>query len=198
MVRVPRRIIGGRGRPLQARGRRSNNGACTIERHNFTEWGFPVAETATLKVGDEAPDFELPMSPTGEKFRLSDYRGKNAVVISFVPAAFSTVCSNQLQTLKEKVQDFRNEGAIPVVISCDGPWAQAAWKKELGVDFPILSDFNPHGETARKYGVLIESRGVANRVVIVVDKEGKVAWIQPTEKITDIPDYDPVLACAKG
>lgn len=108
-----------------------------------------MAETATLKVGDEAPDFELPMSPTGEKFKLSDYRGKNAVIINFVPAAFSPVCSNQL---------------------------------------PLIE----------KNGVLIESRGIANRVVIVVDKHGKVAWIQPTEKITDIPDYDPVVACAKG
>ena len=76
-------------------------------------------------------------------------------------------------------------------------WAQAAWKKELGVEFPILSDFFPLGETAKKYGVVIEPRMIANRVVIVVDKHGKVAWIQPTEKITDIPDYDPVLACSK-
>ncbi|PFG75219.1 redoxin domain-containing protein [Tepidiforma thermophila] len=157
-----------------------------------------MAETATLKVGDEAPDFELPMSPAGEKFRLSDYRGKNAVIINFVPAAFSPVCSNQLPLIEQKRKEFEAQGAIPVVISSDGPWAQAAWKKELGVDFPILSDFNPLGETARKYGVLIEGRGIANRVVIVVDKNGKVAWIQPTEKITDIPDYDPVVACAKG
>lgn len=138
------------------------------------------------------------MSPTGEKFRLSDYRGKNAVIINFVPAAFSPVCSNQLPLIEQKRKEFEEQGAIPVVISSDGPWAQAAWKKELGVDFPILSDFYPLGETARKYGVLIESRGIANRVVIVVDRQGKVAWIQPTEKITDIPDYDPVVACAKA
>jgi peroxiredoxin len=156
-----------------------------------------VAETATLKVGDEAPDFELPMSPTGEKFRLSDCRGKNAVVINFVPAAFSPACSNQLPLIEQKRQEFESQGAVPVVISSDGAWTQAAWKKELGVNFPILSDFNPQGATARKYGVLIESRGVANRTVIVVGKDGKVAWIQPTEKITDMPDYDPVVACAK-
>jgi len=156
-----------------------------------------VSETATLKVGDEAPDFELPSSPTGEKFKLSDYRGKNAVIINFVPAAFSTVCSNQLPVIEQKRKEFEAQGAIPVVISSDGVWAQAAWKKELGVDFPILSDFYPLGATAEKYGVVIEPRRVANRVVIVVDKHGKVAWIQPTEKITDIPDYDPVLACSK-
>ena len=156
-----------------------------------------MSETATLKVGDDAPDFELPSSPTGDKFKLSDYAGKNAVIINFVPAAFSPVCSNQLPLIEKKREEFAGQGAIPVVISSDGAWSQAAWKKELGVDFPILSDFFPLGETARKYGVAIEPRMIANRVVIVVDKHGKVAWIQPTETITDIPDYDPVLACSK-
>ena len=157
-----------------------------------------MAETATLKVGDEAPEFELPASPTGEKFKLSDQRGKHAVIINFVPAAFSPVCSNQLPIIEEKRAEFEAQGAIPVVISSDGAWAQAAWKKQLGVTYPVLSDFFPLGDTARKYGVVIEPRGIANRVVIVVGKDGKVAWIQPTEKITDIPDYDPVVACAKG
>jgi peroxiredoxin len=156
-----------------------------------------VSQTATLNQGDEAPDFELPASPTGDKFKLSDYRGKNAVVINFVPAAFSPVCSNQMPLIQAKQAEFASQDAIPVVISSDGPWAQAAWKKELGVDFPILSDFHPLGETAAKYGVAIEPRMIANRVVIVVDKHGKVAWIQPTEKITDIPDYEPVLSCSK-
>lgn len=157
-----------------------------------------MSETATLKVGDEAPDFELPADPTGTKFKLSDYRGKNAVIINFVPAAFSPVCSNQLPLVEQKAKEFEAQGAIPVAISSDGPWALKAWKEQLGVSFPVLSDFNPLGETAKKYGVLIEGRGIANRVVIVVGKDGKVAWIQPSEKITEIPDYDPVLACAKG
>ena len=157
-----------------------------------------MAETATLKVGDEAPDFDLPSSPTGDKFKLSDHRGKNAVIINFVPAAFSPACSNQLPIIEGKRAEFESQGAIVVAISSDGAWTQAAWKKDLGVDFPILSDFFPLGDTARKYGVVIEPRGIANRIVIVVGKDGKIAWIQPTEKITDMPDYDPVLACAKG
>ena len=156
-----------------------------------------MSETATLKVGDEAPDFELPSNPTGEKFKLSDYRGKNAIVINFVPAAFSPVCSNQAPIIEQKRSEFESQGALPVVISSDGAWALDAWKKQLGLNYPVLSDFFPLGDTARKYGVVIEPRGIANRVVIVVGKDGKVAWIQPTEKITDIPDYDPVMACAK-
>lgn len=156
-----------------------------------------MSETATLKVGDEAPDFELPSSPTGDKLKLSDYRGKNAVVINFAPAAFSPACSNQLALIEKKQAEFKSQGAIPVVISSDGAWTQAAWKKDLGVTYPILSDFFPLGETAKKYGVAIEPRMVANRVVVVVGKDGKVAWIQPTEKISDMPDYDPVMACSK-
>ncbi len=157
-----------------------------------------MSETATLKVGDEAPDFELPSNPTGDKFKLSDHRGKSAVIINFVPAAFSPVCSNQLPIIEQKKSEFEAQGATPVVISSDGAWALAAWKKEAGISYPVLSDFYPLGDTARKYGVVIEPRGIANRVVIVVGKDGKVAWIQPTEKITDLPDYDPVMACAKG
>ncbi|MGH2608227.1 MAG: redoxin domain-containing protein [Tepidiformaceae bacterium] len=150
-----------------------------------------------MKVGDEAPDFELPSNPMGEKFKLSDYRGKNAVVINFVPAAFSPVCSNQVPIIEQKRAEFESQGAVPVVISSDGAWALQAWKQQLGLNYPVLSDFFPLGDTARKYGVVIEPRGIANRVVIVVGKDGKVAWIQPTEKITDIPDYDPVMACSK-
>lgn len=150
-----------------------------------------------LKVGDEAPDFELPSSPLGDKFKLSDYRGKNAVVINFVPAAFSGACSTQLPIIEQKRAEFETQGAIPVVISSDNAWSQKAWKEQLGVNFPILSDFKPQGDTAGKYGVLIEARGIANRVVFVVGKDGKIAWVQPTEKITDIPDYDPVMVCSK-
>lgn len=156
-----------------------------------------MAETATLKVGDEAPDFELPSSPTGERFRLSDYRGKNAVVLNFVPAAFSPVCTNQLQLVERKVAEFASQDAIPVVISVDGPWALKAWKEQLGISYPVLSDF-PRGDVSRAYGVLIEGRGIANRVVVVVGKDGKVAWIQPAPKVAELPDYDPVLACLAG
>lgn len=157
-----------------------------------------MSETATLKVGDEAPDFTLPSSPTGDKFTLSDYAGKNAVVISFVPAAFSPVCSNQIPVLEEKSAEFAAQGAIPVVISSDGPWAQHAWKEQTGSSATFLSDFNPQGGTAQAYGVLIEGRGVANRVVVVVDKSGKVAWIEPSPKIVELPDYGPVVACVAG
>ena len=110
----------------------------------------------------------------GGKFKPRDYRGQNAVVINFVPAAFSPVCSNQLPVIEQRSKEFAAQGAIPVAIASDGTWAMAAWKQQLGVTYPVLSDFFPLGETARKYGVVIEPPGIANRVVIVVGKDGKV------------------------
>jgi peroxiredoxin (alkyl hydroperoxide reductase subunit C) len=158
-----------------------------------------MAETATLKVGDEAPDFELVTDPmTRDKFKLSDHKGKNAVILKFVPAAFSPVCSNQLPMIEQKRAEFEAQGAIPVAISVDGAWALKAWKDQTKINYPVLSDSHPKGGVASAYGVYIDAAGVANRAVVVVGKDGKVAWIQPVEKITDIPDYDPVLACAKG
>jgi peroxiredoxin len=157
-----------------------------------------MAETATLKVGDDAPDFELRSSPLGEAFKLSDQKGKNAVVINFVPAAFSPACSTQLPLIEQKRNEFESQGAMPIAISTDNAWSLKAWKEQTGVDYPVLSDFNPHGAVAKAYGVFIEPAGVANRVVVVVDRQGKVAWIQPSEKIAEMPDYDPVMACAKG
>jgi peroxiredoxin (alkyl hydroperoxide reductase subunit C) len=157
-----------------------------------------MSETATLKVGDEAPDFELITDPmTREKFKLSDYKGKNAVVINFVPAAFSGVCSNQGTLLEQKKDEFASQDALPVIVSVDNAWSQKAWKEKMGFSFPVLADFHPKGAVAQQYGVFIDQAGVANRVVVVVGKDGKVAWIQPSEKITEVPDYDPVMSCDK-
>lgn len=158
-----------------------------------------MAETATLKVGDAAPDFELVKDPmTREKFKLSDYKGKNAVILNFVPAAFSPVCSNQLPVIEKQRAALEKQGAVAVAISCDNAWSLKAWKDQTKVGYDVLSDFEPKGAVSKAYGVYIDAAGLSNRVVVVVGKDGKVAWIQPTEKITDIPDYDPVLACAKG
>ncbi len=114
------------------------------------------------------------------------------------PRRSPAACSTQLPLIEKKRAEFESQGAIPVVISCDNAWSQKAWKEQLGVDFPVLSDFNPHGAVAKQYGVFIEQAGVANRVVVVVDKAGKVAWVQPSAKISELPDYDPVMACDMG
>lgn len=152
-----------------------------------------MSETATLKVGDEAPDFELPSKPRGEEpFKLSDHRG-STVVINFVPAAFSPTCSNQLPIIEEKLAGLAD--TVTVAISTDNGWSQKAWAEQAGVSYPLLSDFNPLGATASAYGVFLEESNIANRVVIVVDADGKVAHIETAPDVPELPDYDPVMAC---
>ncbi|MCY3603152.1 MAG: redoxin domain-containing protein [Chloroflexi bacterium] len=156
-----------------------------------------MSETATLKVGDAAPDFELPASPTGDPgpFKLSDHRG-STVVINFVPAAFSPVCSNQLPIIEEQLGSL--EGAVTVAIATDNTWTLAAWAQQTGVSYPVLSDFNPIGATAEAYGVLLPGMNMANRVVVVVDADGNVAHIETAPAVVELPDYGPVLACVAG
>lgn len=155
-----------------------------------------MSETATLKVGDAAPDFELPTDPMGgAPFKLSDQRG-STVVINFVPAAFSPVCSDQLPIIEEKLGSL--EGAVTVAISTDNTWTLKAWREQSGVSYPVLSDFNPIGGTSEAYGVLLPGMNMANRVVVVVDGEGNVAHIETAPAVVELPDYGPVLSCVAG
>ena len=155
-----------------------------------------MSKTTTLKVGDEAPDFELPSKPRGEEpFKLSDHRG-STVVINFVPAAFSPTCSNQLPIIEEKLAGLAD--TVTVAISTDNGWSLKAWAEQTGVSYPVLSDFNPLGATASAYGVFLEETNIANRVVIVVDADGKVAHIETAPEVAELPDYDPVMACLSG
>src|SRR3972149_11489465 len=128
-------------------------------------------ETKTLKVGDPAPAFTL--RGTGNtRFTLSEQRGKN-VVLAFFPAAFSPVCSQQMPRIQAEKTKFDSSDAVVVGISVDNTWALDAFAKQLGVEFPILSDFFPHGAVSEKYGVLHPAGGSA-RAVIGIDPAGVV------------------------
>ena len=152
-------------------------------------------QTRTLKVGDPAPDFTL--RGTGNMtFKLSDHRGKN-VVLAFFPAAFSGACSQQMPQIQAQKADFDSSDAIVVGISVDGMWALQAWAQQMGVEFPLLSDFYPHGGVAEKYGVLHQA-GVAERAIIGIDKEGVVRYIDVSPAFTEIPDTGTCLAALKG
>jgi peroxiredoxin (alkyl hydroperoxide reductase subunit C) len=136
----------------------------------------PIDSVPKLKVGDRAPDFSLP-AVSGEKVSLSQYLGKKNVVISFVPAAWTPVCSDQWPGYNIAKDLFEQHNAILIGITVDNIPSLYAWTKTMGeLWFPVLSDFWPHGKTADMYGVL-RSNGVAERALFVIDKEGIIRYI---------------------
>lgn len=136
----------------------------------------PVESKTKLKPGMNAPDFTLP-SVTGGKVSLSQFRGKNNVVISFVPAAWTPVCSDQWPGYNIARNIFEKNNAALIGITVDNIPTLYAWTKEMGeLWFPVLSDFWPHGAVAKKYGVL-RSNGVTERALFVIDKKGIIRYI---------------------
>ncbi len=151
----------------------------------------PVDSTLKVKVGDLAPDFTLP-SVSGEDVTLSQYRGKKHVVISFVPAAWTPVCSDQWPGYNIVKQMFDENDAVLLGITVDNIPTLYAWTKQMGhLWFPVLSDFWPHGAVAKKYGVL-RSSGVTERALIFIDKKGIIQDIQ----VSDINVRPDLAQCA--
>jgi peroxiredoxin (alkyl hydroperoxide reductase subunit C) len=136
----------------------------------------PVDSILKVKVGAPAPNFVLP-SVSGEKVSLSQYQGKKNVVISFVPAAWTPVCSDQWPGYNIVKNVFDENGAILFGITVDNIPTLYAWTNQMGkLWFPVLSDFWPHGAVAKKYGVL-RSNGVSERALFVIDKKGVIRFI---------------------
>jgi len=152
----------------------------------------PVDSEAKLKVGDKAPDFTLP-AISGEKVSLSQYLGKKNVVISFVPAAWTPVCSGQWPGYNIAQEMFEQNNAIMLGITEDNIPTLHAWTKEMGgVWFPVLSDFWPHGKVATAYGVL-RSDGTSERALFVIDKAGVIRYID----VHDINERPPLEVLIK-
>jgi peroxiredoxin (alkyl hydroperoxide reductase subunit C) len=136
----------------------------------------PVDSKTHLKVGMKAPDFKLP-SISGKKISLGQYRGKKNVVIAFVPAAWTPVCSDQWPGYNITKSYFDKYDAVLLGITVDNIPTLFAWTQEMGtLWFPVLSDFYPHGAVAKKYGIL-RSDGVSERALFVIDKKGIIRYM---------------------
>jgi len=136
----------------------------------------PIDSVLKVKVGQPAPDFLLP-SVSGEKISLSQYREKKNVVLSFVPAAWTPVCSDQWPGYNIAKDIFAQNEAILLGITVDNIPTLFAWTNQMGqLWFPVLSDFWPHGAVAKKYGVL-RSDGVSERALFVIDRKGIIRYI---------------------
>jgi peroxiredoxin len=153
---------------------------------DFKENIYPVGKlkprdsVLKVKVGDLAPDFTLPSVRRG-KVTLSQYRGKKNVVISFVPAAWTPVCSDQWPGYNIAQEFFDQNNAILLGITVDNIPTLYAWTNQMCMGggklwFPVLSDFYPHGAVAQKYGIL-RSDGVAERALFVIDEKGIIRYI---------------------
>jgi peroxiredoxin (alkyl hydroperoxide reductase subunit C) len=131
----------------------------------------PIDSVLKIKVGEKVPDFALP-SLSGQKISLSQFRGKKNVAISFVPAAWTPVCSDQWPGYNIAEPFFQQNDAILLGITVDNLPTLFAWTNQMGnLWFPVLSDFYPHGKVAETFGVL-RSDGVSERALFVIDKEG--------------------------
>jgi peroxiredoxin len=148
----------------------------------------PAAQPApppppSVKVGDQAPDFDLayfavtdatatPPKYEPKRVKLSDFKGKQNVVVAFFPAAFSPGCTNEMKQYQTSHGTFTAANTTILGVSVDSTWSNRAFREQLGVQFPILSDWKR--EAARAYGLLDENSGVARRATFVVDKTGVV------------------------
>ncbi len=148
----------------------------------------PIDSKLKVAIGDPAPDFTLP-SVGGETVTLSHYKGKKNVVISFVPAAWTPVCSDQWPGYNIVKEMFDENDAVLLGITVDNIPTLFAWTRQMGtLWFPVLSDFWPHGAVADKYGVL-RSDGVSERALFFIDKAGIIRNIQVSD-INKRPDLE--------
>ena len=127
-----------------------------------------------IEPGSAAPDFTLP-DQDGQKISLAGLRGQTVVLV-FYPADFSPVCSDQLSVYQEVLGELEERGTKLLGVSVDGPFCHQAFRSQMNLTVPLLSDFHPKGEVARAYGVWSEDHGVAARALVMVDPDGMVRW----------------------
>jgi len=129
------------------------------------------------EVGTEAPDFTL-KDQNNQEVTLSSFRGSRNVLVVFYPFAFSGICTGELCAIRDDLGTFQNDDVQVLAVSVDHVFALKAWANQEGYRFPLLSDFWPHGELAKTYGVFNEDRGMAVRGTFLVDKAGIVRFAE--------------------
>jgi thioredoxin-dependent peroxiredoxin len=146
-----------------------------------------MAEPMAVRVGDPAPDFELPSS-TGEVVRLSDFRGKSEVVLFFYPKDNSPACTAEACAFRDSYEDFREAGAEVIGISGDPADSHQQFAGRFRLPFVLVSDAD--GSIRRRYGVPRTLGLLPGRVTYLVDQDGIVRHIfssqfRPTKHVAE-------------
>ncbi|GJF23901.1 MULTISPECIES: peroxiredoxin [Streptomyces] len=128
-----------------------------------------------IQVGDKAPDFEL-KDNHGATVKLSDFHGRKNVVLLFYPFAFTGVCTGELCEVRDNLPQFSDRGTQVLAVSNDSIHTLRVFAEQEGLEYPLLSDFWPHGNVSRAYGVFDEDKGCAVRGTFIIDREGAVRW----------------------
>jgi peroxiredoxin len=128
-----------------------------------------------IETGDRAPDFDLEVEGD-ERVRLADFRGRRNVLLVFHPFAWTEICAEEARDLEENLPSFEASETDIVLVACDPAPSRQAWKEKLGLTYTLASDFWPHGEAARAYGVFDETTGAPVRGTFLIDKDGAVVW----------------------
>ena len=131
----------------------------------------------TVEVGAQAPDFSL-KNQDGQLVSLADFKGRKAVLLVFYPFAFSGICTGELCSVRDDLPSFQNDDVQVLGCSVDTTWALKAWAQQEGYDFPLLSDFWPHGAVAESYGVFNSDLGFAFRGTFLIDTDGIVRFAE--------------------
>ncbi|MFJ6674252.1 peroxiredoxin [Actinosynnema sp. NPDC091369] len=130
-----------------------------------------------VEVGAQAPDFTL-NDYNKQPVTLSSFRGERNVLLVFYPFAFSGICTGELCQVRDELAAYEDENVQVIGVSVDTPFSLKAWAAQEGYQFPLLSDFWPHGQVAQVYGVFNEQAGLANRGTFLIDTAGVVRYAE--------------------
>src|SRR6202050_1988877 len=143
-----------------------------------------------IAVGSPAPDFTL-KDQNQKEVKLSDFKGKKNVVMVFYPLDWSPVCTNEHASLVDTFKQFEQLDAQVLGLSVDSTWSHKAFAEKMGIQYPLLADFQPRGAVADKFGVYLADKGITGRAIASVNKEGRVAWFKQYD-IPTVPDINEV------
>ena len=148
----------------------------------------PAKETTPITAGTPAPDFTLP-DQDKKDFKLSDYKGKNAVALFFYPLDWSPTCSKENACFTQDYSRFSKYAEVAAV-SIDSVWSHKAWQEKMGLKHRLLSDM--HRKVTKEYGLYHTGGNISQRATVIIGKNGVVAWVKVEADITKERDYNEI------